>query len=153
MNMLRPMWINLHLASGLHHVRVLKALKDKREVRPSKVDQPWVIVEHACHPPRAALGLGEADRHHGGTPQTLLSSAEVQQSSVADGGICRNHLSEALAQGSDGIERLVVDEGPGEVDLGEEGEVVEELDEESRLDRGAMREVEAEQVVTLFLIK
>ena len=75
----------------------------------------------------------------------------MQHSSVADGGICCIHLSEALAQGSDGIERLVVDEGSLQVDLGEEGEVVEELDEEARLDGGAAGEVEAEQVVTLLL--
>ena len=77
----------------------------------------------------------------------------MQQSFVADGRICRNHLSEAPAQGSDGIEGLVVNERSCQVDLGEEGEVMEELDEEARLDGGAAGEVKAEQVMTLFLKK
>ena len=110
-----------------------------------------MVVQHAGHSPGAALGLGEAHGHQVPTPQALLPSAEMQHSSVADCGICCIHLSEALAQGSDGIERLVVDEGSLQVDLGEEGEVVEELDEEARLDGGAAGEVEAEQVVTLLL--
>ena len=77
----------------------------------------------------------------------------MQRSSVADGGVCSNHLSEALAQGSDGIEGLVVNERSCQVDLGEEGEVMEELDEEARLDGRAAGEVKAEQVMTLFLKK
>ena len=110
-----------------------------------------MVVQHAGHSPGAALGLGDAHGHQVPTPQALLPSAEMQHSSVADCGICCIHLSEALAQGSDGIERLVVNEGSRQVDLGEEGEVVEELDEEARLDGGAAGEVEAEQVVTLLL--
>ena len=70
---------------------------------------------------------------------------------VTDGRICCIDLSEAVAQCSDGIERLVVNEGSGQVDLCEFGEVVEELDEETRLDGGAAGEVKAEQVVTLLL--
>ena len=70
---------------------------------------------------------------------------------VTDGRICRIDLSEAGAQCTDGIECLVVNEGSGQVDLCEFGKVVEELDEETRLDGGAEGEVKAEQVVTLLL--
>ena len=53
-------WLNLYLASGLNHVRVLKALEDQREVWPSKVGESGMVVQHAGHPPGTALGLGEA---------------------------------------------------------------------------------------------
>ena len=61
----------------------------------------------------------------------------MHQPLVTDGGVCCDHLSEVGAQRSDRVERLVVDEGACQVDLGEKREVVEELDEEARLDRGA----------------
>ena len=95
---LKQNWLDLYLASGLNHVRVLKAMEDKREVWPAKVDKSWMVVQHAGHSPGAALGLPNTHRHQMLTPRTLLPSAEVQQSFVADGRICRIHLSEAPAQ-------------------------------------------------------
>ena len=75
----------------------------------------------------------------------------MHQPLVTDGGVCGDHLSEVGAQRSDRVERLVVDKGACQVDLGEKREVLEELDEEARLDRGARGEVQAQQVVTFLL--
>ena len=82
----------------------------------------------------------------------LLPPAKVHQPLVTDGGVGGDHLSEVGAQRSDRVERLVVNKGACQVDLGEKREVVKELDEEARLDRGAWGEVQAEKVVALLLI-